>query len=134
MAGGVAHDFNNILSGILGFTELALIKIEPDSPARVSLQRVITAANRAGDLVRQILAFSRKSEQEFEAVPVRIVVKEALRLCRASLPSFIQIQRQIHSDLAVMGDSTQIHQMVMNLCTNAGHAMENGGGVLTVGL
>ena len=132
LAGGVAHDFNNILSGILGFTEIALLEIEQESAARAALQKVIAASERAGDLVRQILAFSRKSEQEFKPTLVRIIVKEALKLCRASLPSFIQIRQHIDSDLAVMGDPTQIHQVVMNLCTNAGHAMEETGGVLKV--
>lgn len=134
LAGGVAHDFNNILSAILGFTGIAMMQIDQDSTARVSLQKVIAAANRAGDLVGQILAFSRKSEQENKPVLMWVVVKEALKLCRATIPSFIQIHQNFHSDLTVMGDPTQIHQMVMNLCTNAWHAMENDGGVLTVDL
>ena len=134
LAGGVAHDFNNILSGILGFTEIAMLELAPDSTARVSLEKVMAAANRAGDLVRQILAFSRKSEQEFKPTLVRIVVKEALKLCRATLPSLIEIQPRIQSGQAVLGDPTQIHQVVMNLCTNAGHAMEADGGLLTVAL
>ena len=134
LAGGVAHDFNNILSGIIGFTEIAMMDVDEGSPARGNLKKVLAAGERAGDLVKQILAFSRKGEQEFKPILVRIVVKEALQLCRATLPSFIEIQPMIQSDLAVMGDPTQIHQVVMNLCTNAGHAMEKTGGVLTVAM
>ncbi|MBI9085117.1 MAG: PAS domain S-box protein [Desulfobacterales bacterium] len=134
LAGGVAHDFNNILSGIIGFTEIALLEIDKDSPARASLQKVLSASERAGGLVRQILAFSRKGEQEHKPVRVRLIVNEALKLCRASLPAFIGIEQNLHSDLAVMGDPTQIHQVVMNLCTNAGHSMEASGGVLRVRL
>lgn len=135
LAGGIAHDFNNILGAIMGYTELSRLDTPPSSILRSNLEEVLTAAHRAKDLVKQILAFSRQ-ESEHKRAPVEIgrIVKEALKLLRASLPATIEIRQDIQSETAmVLADSTQIHQVLVNLCTNAGHAMSEGG-VLTVGL
>ena len=134
LAGGIAHDFNNILSAIIGYTEIALQDIGEDSPARRSLRNVLKASDRASDLVRQILAFSRQSEQEPRPVQVKSIVKEALKLLRATLPTTIVIRPQIQSDDTVMADPTQVHQVLMNLAANAQHAMRETGGVLEVSL
>jgi PAS domain S-box-containing protein len=134
LAGGIAHDFNNILSAIIGYTEIALYSVEQDSQLYNNLQEVFRAGNRAKDLVKQILTFSRQTEQERRPVQVKLIVNEALKLLRASLPSTIEVGRNIQSDALVMADSTQIHQILMNLCTNADHAMREKGGVLRVEL
>jgi len=132
LAGGIAHDFNNILGAVIGFTELSLYQTEEESELRENLKEVLKAGNRAKELVRQILTFSRQVDQEQKPVQIKSVVKEALTLLRASLPTTIEIQRDISSDSLIMGDATQIHQVLMNLCTNAGHAMAQKGGVLEV--
>jgi PAS domain S-box-containing protein len=136
LAGGIAHDFNNILSAIIGYTEIVLFH-EPSegSTARHSLDQVLSAAERAKDLVKHILAFSRQAEEERRPVLLEPLVKEALKLLRATLPSTIEIRQSIapHADY-VMADPTQIHQVLMNLCTNAFHAMREEGGVLEVRL
>ncbi len=135
LAGGIAHDFNNILSAILGYSELALYELPERSSVRTKLDAVLTAGNRAKDLVQQILAFSRQTDDEYKPVHLHLVVKEALRLLRASLPSTIEIIQNIDSQNdTVMANATQIHQVVMNLCTNAHHAMAENGGVLEVKL
>ncbi|MFZ5758802.1 MAG: ATP-binding protein, partial [Thermodesulfobacteriota bacterium] len=134
LAGGIAHDFNNILTAIIGYTELAQ-KQSLDSTSRSCLQEVLTAGMRARDLVRQILTFSRQTEQERIPIEARHIVKEALKLLRASLPTTIEISQKLHADRGVvLADPSQIHQIVMNLCTNAYHAMEEKGGTLTVEL
>ena len=135
LAGGIAHDFNNILSAVGGFTELALMKLPEDSDIHSDLSKVIKAADRATDLVRQILAFSRRSEKEKAPLQISSVVKEALQLLRASLPATIEIRKAIDDmPILVMADPTQIHQVVMNLCTNALHAMQEDGGTLGIRL
>ena len=134
LAGGIAHDFNNILSAVLGYTELALDDVEQNSQLEENLREILKAGVRAKNLVRQILAFSRRSEQEIRAVQVSVIVKEALKMLRSTIPSTIQIARRIETESMVLGDPTQIHQVLMNLCTNAVHAMEEFGGVLTVEL
>jgi len=135
LAGGIAHDFNNILGAIIGYTELMLFDIPEDTRVRTTLKHVLEAGYRAKDLVKQIVAFSRQSEQEFRPVKMSLVIKEALNLLRASLPTTIAIVQDIPSDLPlVKGDSTQIHQVLMNLCANAAHAMRVGGGTLQLGL
>ena len=137
LAGGIAHDFNNILTPIMGYTEMALRELPPDDRLRRSMEQVYKCSRRAKDLVHQILAFSRQTEQERSPVRVAAVVKEALSLLRATLPATVEIHRSFHSDaseLVVMADPTQLHQIVMNLCTNAAHAMRQKGGVLEVGL
>jgi PAS domain S-box-containing protein len=134
MAGGIAHDFNNILFGILGYTEMALSDIDPHHAAREYLDSVREAALRSRELVQQILAFSRQAEASPEAIQPRIIVKEVLTLLRASLPSTIQIYTLMPSEAFIHGDPGQLHQVIMNLCTNAGHAMEEAGGRLSIGL
>jgi PAS domain S-box-containing protein len=135
LAGGIAHDFNNLLSPILIQTEIALMDLPSDSLIRLNLEDVLDAGNRARDLVRQILAFSRQGEEERIPIKVGSVVKDALKLLRATLPVTIEITQDITaaSDM-VLADSTQIHQILMNLCTNASQAMQEKGGVLQVGL
>jgi len=134
LAGGIAHDFNNILSAVLGYTEMALEDVEVGSLTHRNLQGVFTAGNRAKDLVAQILTFSRQADQEFRPVQVELIVKEAIKLLRASLPSTIEIRQNITSNSTTLADPTQIHQVLMNLCTNAEHAMQGTGGQLAVSL
>lgn len=133
LAGGIAHDFNNILSAILGYSELALAQIPKESRLLPYLEEIFTAGNRAKDLVKQILAFSRRSDQEREAVDLQHIVQEALGMVRATLPSTIEIRSILVIDSAVIfADPTQIHQVIMNLCTNAEQAMREEGGVLSI--
>jgi signal transduction histidine kinase/DNA-binding response OmpR family regulator len=133
LAGGIAHDFNNILAAILGYTELAKQKMIPESEPDLCLAEVLKATYRAKGLVQQILAFSRKGEQEMKPMRIQCVVKEALKLLRASIPATIEIQQRIAPDCqAILADPTRIHQIVLNLCTNASHAMEAKGGTLSV--
>jgi len=133
LAGGIAHDFNNVLAAIMGYTELAVEDAPPDSRAVNDLEKVLTAAHRAKDLVKQILAFSRQSSLDRTPVKIQPLVKESLKMLRASIPSTISITQDIDPlDGTVMADPTQIHQVIMNLCTNAYHAMENTGGELSV--
>jgi len=137
LAGGIAHDFNNLLVPIIGYTELALNRNIPESRMRTNLQQVLISAFRAKDLVKQILTFSRQTEQERKPIQVSSLVLETLKLIRASLPSTIEVRQHLASDAAssmVMADPTQIHQVLMNLCANAGHAMSKRGGLLEVEL
>jgi signal transduction histidine kinase len=134
LAGGIAHDFNNILSSILGFTELAQMRVPEDHEIQSDLAQIFNAGNRAKDLVQQILTFSRKTDQESKPVQVDLIVMEALKLLRASIPTTIDIQQRVESKSLVMGDPTQIHQVLMNLCTNAAHAMQEADGTLSVDL
>ncbi len=135
LAGGIAHDFNNILFPIVGYTELTMDDIPPDSQARKNLEEVLKAANRAKELVQQILTFSRQNGQERKPLKVQILIKEALKLLRATIPSSIEIHSSIDEDCGpVKGDPTQIHQVIMNLCTNAYHALQETGGKLEVSL
>jgi PAS domain S-box-containing protein len=137
LAGGIAHDFNNILTPIIGYTELSLNTVPEDSRLSHNMRQVILSANRAKDLVRQILTFSRKTEQERKPVQISLMIKETLKLLRSSLPSTIDIHQAIHADAiesTTMADPTQIHQVLMNLCTNAAHAMHTKGGTLAITL
>jgi len=135
LAGGIAHDFNNILAAIMGHTELALMQLEQKAQAQRCLSEVLSASDRAKDLVSQILSFSRHSDSELKPLQVAVIVKEALRLIRSTLPTTISINRMIEDqDSIIVGNATQIHQILMNLCTNAAHAMESRGGALTVAL
>jgi len=134
LAGGIAHDFNNILSSVIGYTELTIDDLPVGSLARKNLSSVLKAGERAKNLVSQILTFSRQSEQIHVPIQIHIIVKEALKLIRSSLPATIDIYQRINDSGYVMADPTQIHQIVMNLCTNAFHAMQDTGGVLTVTL
>jgi len=133
LAGGIAHDFNNILFPIVGYTELTMDEVSEDSVAHKNLEEILKAAHRATELVKQILTFSRQSGQERKPVKVQYILKEALNLLRASIPASIEIIHNIDDDCnPVMGDATQIHQVIMNLCTNAYQAMQDKGGKLEV--
>jgi PAS domain S-box-containing protein len=135
LAGGIAHDFNNILSAIMGYTEICMLQAPKDTQIPRRLGRVMHACQRARELVKQILTFSRQTKQEHNQVQIHLIIKEALKLLRASLPSTIEIQHDIHTDSSyVLADPTQIHQVLMNLCTNAAHAMKENGGKLSVKL
>jgi PAS domain S-box-containing protein len=128
LAGGIAHDFNNILSIILGFTGLTLEDDKIDDDGRENLDTVLTAANRARDLVQQILTFSRKGDQEKLRVSLQSVLADALKMLRSTFPANVEMRTDIDPrDLVVLADPTQMHQVLMNLCTNAGHAMPWGG-------
>jgi PAS domain S-box-containing protein len=133
LAGGIAHDFNNILGSISGYTELSLLKNRSQECRENYLQNVLKACDRAKNLVNQILLFSRQREGEKKPVDVTLIVKEALKLLRASLPSTIKINLNVPVEaFLVIADPTHIHQIIMNLCTNAAHAMRDNGGVLEV--
>jgi PAS domain S-box-containing protein len=135
LAGGIAHDFNNILSAIMGYTELAGLDTPEGSKVRYNLEQSLKASQRAKSLIQQILAFSRQSKPERKPIDIGPIIKEGLKLLRASLPSTIEIRQDLGRDLgSVVADPTQIHQVVMNLCTNAGHAMGAKGGILEVSL
>ncbi len=135
LAGGIAHDFNNILVPIIGHAEIAQLETPEENQIHRSLREILRAATRAKDLVGQILAFSRQSEIEFRPLKIHIVVREAIRLLRASIPPSVEIVQKIAKDCGpVMGDPSQIHQVVMNLATNAYHAMAETGGTMTVSL
>ncbi len=132
LAGGIAHDFNNILSAIIGFTEMSLLDVPPETELQQNLQKVLQAGGRARDLVKQILTFSRQSQMDPKPIQLQPIVKEALKLLRASLPTTVKMDALVTSTDTVMADPTQIHQLIMNLCTNARDAMENIDGTLTV--
>jgi len=137
LAGGIAHDFNNILAALQGYAELSLDDLSQDNPVRDNLEQIMSCVNRATKLVKQILTFSRKDQQEQEKKPVQIssIVKEVLGMLRSSLLTTIKIRRKIQSDSGtVLADPTQIHQVLVNLCTNASHAMRDNGGLLEVSL
>jgi len=135
LAGGIAHDFNNILSAVLGYAEMVEVQLPQDSPVRKDVAQIIAAAHRATDLVRQILTFSRQEEDDLRPVKVQFVVKEALKLLRSSLPATIELRETINSECgSVQADSTRIHQILINLCTNAKQALGPRGGVIQVTL
>lgn len=135
LAGGIAHDFNNILSVIIGYTELILMSGNVDAEIRQNLKEIFNASKRARDMVKQILAFSRQSKQERKPIQVAHIVKEAIKMLRASLPATISIQQQIEKDPGIIeADPTQIHQVLMNLCTNAAHAMDGQDGAMQISL
>lgn len=134
LAGGIAHDFNNILTPISGYTELALRKIPEESKARTNLEQVLTAVQRAKGLVQQILTFSRQEGQQKCSLEIKSIIKEALKLLRASLPATIEIRSYINAEGSVIANPTQIHQVMLNLCTNAHHAMRENGGTLEIRL
>ncbi|MBU1168660.1 MAG: response regulator [Proteobacteria bacterium] len=135
LAGGIAHDFNNLLTPILGYTELALQELPKDSSMALDLVEVVKAAGLAKDLVRQILTLSRQSKHELKPLRIHLVVNEALKLLKSSIPSTIEIRNMVEeSNRTVLADPTQIHQVIMNLCTNAYHAMKTKGGIMAVRL
>ncbi|MGE0085608.1 MAG: ATP-binding protein [Desulfococcaceae bacterium] len=135
LAGGIAHDFNNILFPIMGYAEMTISQLPPESPARRNMMEILKAADRAKELVRQILTFSRQSRQERKAIKIDPIIRETVKLLRSTLPPNIRIREDIAEECPyVIADPSQIHQIIMNLCTNAYHAMEDKGGILTIGL
>jgi two-component system cell cycle sensor histidine kinase/response regulator CckA len=132
LAGGIAHDFNNILSGIFGFCQLAQRHVNDPEKTKGYLGHIMESSRRAAELVRQILSFSRQTDQKKYLIPLTPLVTEVLKLLRSSLPATIEIENQFHSTSLVEADPTQIHQVVMNLGTNAYHAMKKAGGRLTI--
>ncbi len=135
LAGGVAHDFNNILAAIMGFTDLALLQTDQHQEIASDLRQIKKASLRAKDLVQQLLTFSRKSHTQQRAIQPALIIKEALKLLRATLPTTVQIKQHINSSQAtILGDPTEIHQLLTNLCTNAFHALPNEQGTISVDL
>jgi PAS domain S-box-containing protein len=135
LAGGIAHDFNNILFPIIGHTEMLLEDVAEDSPLKESLSEIHIGALRARDLVKQILTFSRQENSALKLMKMQPVIKEALKFIRSAIPATIEIKQDIKTDCGViLADPTQIHQIIMNLTTNAYHAMEKTGGKLKVSL
>ena len=134
LAGGIAHDFNNILASIMGYTELALNHAHQDTPLFSNLDNVFKASMRAKKLVEQILTFSRQEEGELIPGKLKHIIKEVLSFLKATLPAEIIIQKNIRSESIALINPTQIHQILMNLCTNAAHAMRISGGMLRVEL
>jgi PAS domain S-box-containing protein len=135
LAGGIAHDFNNILFPLIGHTEMLLEDIPEDGPIRDSLNQIYASSLRARDLVKQILAFARQEKNELKLMKMQPIVKETMKLIRSTIPATINITQNLQPDCGpVSADPTQIHQIVMNLATNAYHAMEENGGELKVSL
>ncbi len=133
LAGGIAHDFNNILSAIIGYAELAAEKVEPGTSVAKSLEVILSAGSRAAKLVQQILAFSRQSDQDKQPLEIVAVVKETMKLIQAATSSSISIHLDLKENVGqIMANPTQIHQIVMNICTNACHAMAANGGKLSL--
>ena len=135
LAGGIAHDFNNILSVIIGYTQLTMSDLSEHKEYIEKLDHVMKASNRAKELVSQILAFSRNDEQELKPLRIQLIVKETIKLLRSSIPSTISIRQAISNDCdMVLADPTQIHQVVMNICTNSYQAMRDKGGQIDITL
>lgn len=135
LAGGIAHDFNNILAAILGFADLAKESVPPGSQVEKDLEMVIESGNRATDLVEQILAICRRKESKRMPLKIDSILKETLKLLRATVPTTIDIRQHVSADCEkIIGDPAQVHQIIMNLCINAYHAMQQQGGVMKVSL
>lgn len=134
LAGGIAHDFNNILSAIIGFTEMALEDAPKGSSQEDSLKEVYIAGMRAKELVEQILAFARQSSGEMKPVRMSEIIDETLKLLRPSTPSTIDIVSNIKSTTPVNGNTSQLHQVILNLCTNAVYSLQESGGVIKIEL
>jgi two-component system cell cycle sensor histidine kinase/response regulator CckA len=134
LAGGIAHDFNNILSSIFGYTQLAEMTLDTPEKAKEHIAQIVKGAQRAAGLIQQILTFSRQTEFKKHPLKIHLVIKETLKLLRSSIPTTIEIQVNILSKSMVMADPTQMHQVIMNLCTNAYHSMLETGGNLMVQL
>jgi PAS domain S-box-containing protein len=134
LAGGISHDFNNILSGIFGYAQLA--KNSPDTPQKTQeyIDKVITSAQRAAELVQQIVTFTRRAEEDKKPFRIYLIVKESMKLLRASFPANIEMDTRLSSRQMVLADPSKIHQVIMNLCHNAYQAMKTTGGMLTVSL
>jgi len=135
LAGGIAHDFNNLLSPIIGYSELTLLQASGESEITNNITAILNSANRAKDLVKQILNFSKKEEKNLKPLRLQLLIKEALSMVRSLIPTTIEIIYEIDNNCdLIMADSTQLHQVIMNLCTNAYQAMEGSGGTLTLAL
>ena len=135
LAGGIAHDFNNILSAIMGYTELSKMEVLEEGQLKQNLNEIYAACIRAKDLVKHILDFSRQSGMERKPIQINPIVKEAIKMLRASLPTTIEIRHHIDENAgSIIADATQIHQVLMNLCTNAYQAMNDKGGILEISL
>jgi PAS domain S-box-containing protein len=135
LAGGIAHDFNNILSPILGHSELAMMELPPDSQVQRNLRYIFEAGKRARDLVKQILTFARRREENRIPLKTSLIMEDAIKFLRSTIPSTIDIQYDFKTEQdTVLSDPTQMNQIVMNLCTNATHAMQEKGGVLAISL
>jgi len=135
LSGGIAHDFNNILSIIFGNAELSKTMIEPHSPVQKYLNTILTAGNRAKDLVQQILTFSKKLDKERKPLEIYLIIKEFVKMLRSSIPTTIEINNEIDPNSGIiLSDPTHIHQILMNLCTNASYSMREKGGVLGIKL
>ncbi|MCF8056331.1 MAG: response regulator [Desulfocapsa sp.] len=135
LAGGIAHDFNNILTPIIGYAELLCMKVQDDRMMKNGLDIILQSARRATELVQQILSFSRQQNQTISSCHLQPIVKEALKLIRSTIPTTIEIRQEIDMTCGpVMADPTQIHQLMINLCTNSSHAMTDHGGILSVTL
>jgi signal transduction histidine kinase len=135
LAGGIAHDFNNILYGMIGYTEMCLDDAEPDTLLHSNLKEVLSGLQRAKTLVDQILTFSRQTKSEIAPTPVQPIMLEVIRLLKSTIPSTINIQlNELAANSTIKADPTQMYQVIMNLCTNAVHAMEAHGGVLNITL
>lgn len=134
LAGGIAHDFNNILSSIFGYAQLAQMSGDSQDKLNTQMNQILISAQRASDLVKQILTFSRQAENGKSPLKLHLVVKEALKLLRSSIPATIEIVTRVETIDMVNADPTQMHQLIVNLCTNAYHAMRTSGGTLTVSM
>ena len=135
LAGGIAHDFNNILYPIIGFTEMSMQDLPENHPVQENLQDILQGAKRASDLVKQILAFSNQRELEHKPLALQNIITETLKLLRSIIPSNILIEKNLpENDIYIFANSTEFHEVIMNVCTNAYHAMETTGGVLTLSL
>ncbi|MDR3628990.1 MAG: ATP-binding protein [Desulfocapsaceae bacterium] len=133
LAGGIAHDFNNVLAAVMGLVEMEYLGSSAGSRTRNRMEQALTACNRARDLVKQILAFSSQGGERRQSLCIGPVVEEALQMMRATLPATITIRSDLAAGAAlILGDSSQIHQVLINLCTNAAHAMRKTGGVLGI--
>lgn len=136
LAGGIAHDFNNIIGGIIGYAEMIeMFDINGNEKVRSRIQHVLKGAYRAKELIGQILTFSRHSDQKKKPVNLNLLIAETMKFLRASIPSTIEIVEKLdHPNCVVWADETSMHQVLMNLCTNASHAMPETGGTLSVSL
>lgn len=134
LAGGIAHDFNNILMAIMGHAEIALIRSREGKPEERNIELMLKACNRAKELINQILTFSRQTDIDKKPVQINKIITEVLKLLRSSLPALIEIKQRIESDSIVIANPTQIYQVIMNLCTNASHAISGKNGIIEVRL
>ncbi len=135
LAGGIAHDFNNILAAIIGYSELALLQNSDNVSLCADLKQILQAGDRAKDLVAQILTFARKTEVEHQPILISPIIKEALKLLRATIPTTVEVKSHIQADSTkIIADTTEIHQVIMNLCTNSFHALTEEQGIIDVRL